>query len=30
VIEGINYAEFSDGIKEAAASCSVAIIKFSE
>jgi ferredoxin len=30
VIEGVNYAEFSDEIKEAAGSCPVDIIKFSE
>ena len=30
VIEGVNYADYEDQIKEAAESCPVEVIKFSE
>jgi ferredoxin len=30
VIEGVNYEKFTDGIKEAAESCPVEVIKYSE
>lgn len=30
VIEGVNYKDYTDGIKEAAESCPVEVIKYSE